>query len=149
MSDYTRFAVKPKDQIISQIAVVPIMGIMTTVIGIICTSVAAQLYPDRGLLWEPYALLRAIQEEGGSGARAAVFFACKYKYPVTTALTEVAEPDDLAFSFLIAQFGINIAGNAISGGIDLASMFPKYINLRRGAYIVRLLGINSVVRTRC
>jgi NCS1 family nucleobase:cation symporter-1 len=62
------------------------MGIMTTVIGIICTSVAAQLYPDRGLLWEPYALLRAIQEEGGSGARAAVFFACKYKYPVTTVL---------------------------------------------------------------
>jgi NCS1 family nucleobase:cation symporter-1 len=42
----------------------------------------------------------------------------------------------LAFAFLIAQFGINIAGNAISGGIDLASMFPKYINLKRGAYIV-------------
>jgi NCS1 family nucleobase:cation symporter-1 len=61
----------------------------------------------------------------------------------------VAEPDDLAFSFLIAQFGINIAGNAISGGIDLASMFPKYINLRRGAYIVRSLGINSIPRVRC
>jgi cytosine/uracil/thiamine/allantoin permease len=39
-------------------------------------------------------------------------------------------------AFLFAQFGINIAGNAVSGGIDLASMFPKYINLRRGAYIV-------------
>jgi NCS1 family nucleobase:cation symporter-1 len=76
MSDYTRFAVKPKDQILSQILVVPISGVITTVIGIICTSTAAQFYPDRGLLWEPYALLRAIQEEGGAGARAAVFFAC-------------------------------------------------------------------------
>jgi len=76
MSDYTRFAVKPKDQILSQILVVPISGVITTVIGIICTSTAAQFYPDKGLLWEPYALLRAIQEEGGSGARAAVFFAC-------------------------------------------------------------------------
>ena len=46
------------------------------------------------------------------------------------------DADQVAFAFLIAQFGINIAGNAISGGIDLASMFPKYINLKRGAYIV-------------
>jgi NCS1 family nucleobase:cation symporter-1 len=76
MSDYSRFATKPKDQIISQVVIVPILGIMTTVIGIICTSTAAQFYPDRGLLWEPYALLRAIQEEGGAGGRAAVFFAC-------------------------------------------------------------------------
>jgi NCS1 family nucleobase:cation symporter-1 len=76
MSDYSRFATKPKDQIISQVVIVPILGIMTTVIGIICTSTAAQFYPNRGLLWEPYALLRAIQEEGGAGARAAVFFAC-------------------------------------------------------------------------
>jgi NCS1 family nucleobase:cation symporter-1 len=78
MSDYTRFAVKPKDQILSQILVVPISGVITTVIGIICTSTAAQFYPDRGILWEPYALLRAIQEEGGAGARAAVFFACTF-----------------------------------------------------------------------
>ena len=80
MSDYSRFATKPKDQIISQVVIVPVLGIMTTVIGIICTSTAAQFYPDRGLLWEPYALLRAIQEEGGAGARAAVFFACTSSY---------------------------------------------------------------------
>lgn len=93
MSDYTRFAVKPKDQILSQVLVVPIMGVMTTVIGIICTSVAAQFYPDRGLLWEPYALLRAIQEEGGNGARAAVFFACAYRsYPASEGRAELETP---------------------------------------------------------
>jgi len=86
MSDYSRFATKPKDQIISQIVIVPVLGIMTTVIGIICTSTAAQFYPDKGLLWEPYSLLRAIQEEGGAGARAAVFFACTFSTDSVAAL---------------------------------------------------------------
>ena len=76
MSDYTRFAVKPGDQVISQVCVVPIMGVLTCLIGVICTSAAAKFYPDQGLLWNPYSLLTAIQMEGGAGARAAVFFAC-------------------------------------------------------------------------
>jgi NCS1 family nucleobase:cation symporter-1 len=116
MSDYTRFATKPRDPVISQLCIVPIIGILTCLIGIVCTSVGAQLYPGRGLLWQPYALLQAMQEEGGRGARAGVFFA--------------------SLAFLIAQLGLNIACNAISGGIDLANLFPKYINIRRGAYIV-------------
>ncbi|ORX40323.1 NCS1 nucleoside transporter family [Kockovaella imperatae] len=121
MSDYTRFAVKPGDQVWSQIFVVPIMSILTCLIGIVCTSCAAQFYPEAGLLWTPYGLLSTIQANGGNGARAAVFFA--------------------SLAFLIAQFGINIAGNAISGGIDLASLFPRYINIRRGAYITTLMAL--------
>ena len=35
---------------------------------------------------------------------------------------------------------MQIAGNAITGGIDLATMFPKYINVRRGPYIVAIVG---------
>nr|XP_019050933.1 hypothetical protein I302_01376 [Kwoniella bestiolae CBS 10118]OCF29863.1 hypothetical protein I302_01376 [Kwoniella bestiolae CBS 10118] len=111
-SDYTRFAVHPRAQIISQVVAIPVMGVLTCLIGIICTSVAAQFYPDEGLLWAPYDLLAAVQKHGGAGARAGVFFA--------------------SLAFLFAQFGINIAGNAVSGGIDLASLFPKWINIRRG-----------------
>jgi nucleobase:cation symporter-1, NCS1 family len=29
----------------------------------------------------------------------------------------------------------NIVGNAVAGGIDLAGTVPKYINIRRGAFI--------------
>lgn len=54
LQDYTRFAVKPTDQIYSQLLVVPIMGTLTALIGIIVTSCAAQFYPDEGLLWAPY-----------------------------------------------------------------------------------------------
>ena len=77
MSDYTRFAVKPGDQVLSQVVIVPVMGTLTCLIGIICTSIAVEFYPNEGLLWQPYALLTAIQKYGGPGARAAVFFACE------------------------------------------------------------------------
>ncbi|WVQ63452.1 uncharacterized protein L199_001605 [Kwoniella botswanensis] len=120
-SDYTRFAVHPRAQIISQVVVIPVMGVLTCLIGIICTSVAAQFYPEEGLLWAPYDLLAAVQKNGGRGARAGVFFA--------------------SLAFLFAQFGINIAGNAISGGIDLASLFPKWVNIRRGAYFTTLMAL--------
>ncbi|CAD6582650.1 MAG: hypothetical protein CYPHOPRED_002088, partial [Cyphobasidiales sp. Tagirdzhanova-0007] len=35
----------------------------------------------------------------------------------------------------------NVAGNAISGGIDLSGLFPQYINIRRGAYITAAVGL--------
>lgn len=76
-SDYTRFARRPRDQIISQIAIVPMGTIINALIGIIVTSWAAQLYPDEGLLWQPYDLFKVIQKASGnsSRARAAIAFA--------------------------------------------------------------------------
>lgn len=69
----------------------------------------------------PYKLMEVIQRrEDTHGARAACFF--------------------LALSFFLSQLCVNIAGNAITGGIDLATLFPKYINVRRGPYIVAVIG---------
>ncbi|KAK7445174.1 hypothetical protein VKT23_009605 [Stygiomarasmius scandens] len=120
-SDYSRFARKPGDQIMSQIICVPIMSILTALVGIICTSCAAGFFPDEDLLWEPYNLLIAIQTHGGNGARAAVFFA--------------------GCAFVVSQWGINISGNGVSGGIDLSGVFPKYINIKRGAFITACVGL--------
>ncbi|KAF5374308.1 hypothetical protein D9758_004634 [Tetrapyrgos nigripes] len=120
-SDYTRFARKPGDQIMSQIICVPIMSILTALVGVICTSCAAGFYPDEELLWQPYDLLIAIQTHGGNGARAATFFA--------------------GCAFVISQWGINISGNGVSGGIDLSGLFPKYINIRRGAFLTACAGL--------
>lgn len=47
----------------------------------------------------------------------------------------------LAFAFIIAQLSINVPGNVLAGGLDVASLFPKYINLRRGAYILAALSV--------
>jgi len=120
-SDYSRFARKPGDQIWSQLVAVPISATMTALIGIICTSCAAGFYPDEPLLWQPYALLTAIQTHGGAGARAVAFFG--------------------GCAFIVSQFGINVSGNAISGGIDLSGLFPRFINIRRGAYITACIGL--------
>jgi len=53
--------------------------------------------------------------QGSSGARAGVFF--------------------LALAFTFAILFQNVCGNAVAGGIDLAGIFPRYIDIRRGAII--------------
>ncbi|RPD58302.1 NCS1 nucleoside transporter family [Lentinus tigrinus ALCF2SS1-7] len=120
-SDYTRFAAYPSAQIISQLVIVPLSSVIIALVGVIVTSCAAGFYPDDGLLWAPYDLLPVIQARGGPGARAACFFA--------------------GCAFVISQFGINIPGNAISGGIDLSGLLPKYINIKRGAFVTAALGL--------
>jgi NCS1 family nucleobase:cation symporter-1 len=120
-SDYARYARKPKDQYLAQLIMVPLGSILTALIGIICTSCAAQLYPEtKKLLWQPYAFLSAIQQynNNASGARAGVAFA--------------------AIAFAVSQFGIVVASNAVVAGIDLAAFFPRYFNIRRGGYLTVL-----------
>jgi nucleobase:cation symporter-1, NCS1 family len=66
----------------------------------------------------------AIQDTHGSRGRAAAFF--------------------LGIVFIISQLSINVVGNVLAGGLDVASVLPKYINLRRGAYVLALLSIAPV-----
>ncbi|KAF8996094.1 hypothetical protein BDZ89DRAFT_1084353 [Hymenopellis radicata] len=69
------------------------------------------------IYWNPPDLLMRMMEngQGSSKARAGVFF--------------------LAVGFALTSGFENICGNAVAGGVDLAGMFPKYINIRRGAII--------------
>jgi len=41
---------------------------------------------------------------------------------------------------MIAQIGVNVSANVISVSNDMASLFPKYINLRRAAIIATIIG---------
>jgi nucleobase:cation symporter-1, NCS1 family len=115
-SDYTRYARRPGDQILAQLVMVPLGTILVACIGIVCTSCAAQLYPEATkLLWQPYAFLSAIQKyEDNSGARAGVAFA--------------------GLAFIFSQHGIVVASNGVVAGIDLAALLPRWFTIRRGAY---------------
>lgn len=42
---------------------------------------------------------------------------------------------------VICQLAINTIDNAFSAGMDLAGLLPKYLNIRRGAYISLILSI--------
>lgn len=72
-------------------------------------------------LWDPSKLFRAIQDEHGAGGRAAVFF--------------------LALVMIVSQLSINVVGNVLAGGLDIAALFPKFVNLRRGAYVIAICSV--------
>lgn len=127
-SDYTRFARRPRDQVLAQLVMVPLGTIVVALIGIVCTSCAAQIFPEfeGTLLWEPYRLLDALQlhYNDSPGSRAAVFFA--------------------GFAFMVAQFGMVVANNGVAGGLDIASILPRYFTLRRGMLL--LVAISFIVQ---
>lgn len=45
------------------------------------------------------------------------------------------------FGSFVSTLGLNAIDNAVSGGIDLVAIAPKYINIRRGAYIIMIISI--------
>lgn len=117
--DFTRFAVKPKDALWSQLITIPTGFAMTSFIGIIVSSSSAVLYGEP--VWDPLDLLSRILDEGGSKNRAGVFF--------------------ISTAFALAQLGTNIAANSVSAGTDMTALWPRYINIRRGGYVCAAVGL--------
>ncbi|KAF9050257.1 NCS1 nucleoside transporter family [Panaeolus papilionaceus] len=120
-SDFSRYAVQPGDQMWGQIFIIPVCLFGSNILGIITTSCARGLYPEEPLLWKLYDLLEAIQMHEGKGARAAVFFA--------------------AFAFFLSQLCVNVVACGVVGGMDLAALLPRFIDIRRGSFIIAIIGI--------
>jgi NCS1 family nucleobase:cation symporter-1 len=92
-----------------------VAGILVSLIGLVTAAAAQKIYGE--VYWNPPDLLLRMMENGNasSKARAGVFF--------------------LAAGFAFTAMFENICGNTVAGGIDLAGLFPRYINIRRGAII--------------
>jgi len=118
-NDYSRFARRPKDAILGQMLSFPFYAIACSIIGILVTAATQNRFG--GPLWNLPDIFSALIAKGGSKERVAAFFA--------------------GAAMVISQIGVNVAGNALSGGFDFAATFPKYINIRRGAYLTALLSI--------
>ncbi|KAJ7912722.1 permease for cytosine/purines, uracil, thiamine, allantoin-domain-containing protein [Mycena leptocephala] len=91
----------------------PFCIILCATVGIVVTSCGEQIFGV--LIWEPFALLAQIQEF--------YFFA--------------------GLGCVCAQLGISIVLNSVSAGMDLAGLAPRYMNIRRGAYLLAALGLIS------
>lgn len=117
--DYARFAKKPSSGIWSQLlGFFP--GWLSNVFGTLTIAATQKRYGSE--LWSVASLLVAVQDANpDSKTRAAVFFA--------------------ALPFALSQISINVIGNTFSGGTDMSSLVPKYINIRRGQIITALLGL--------
>jgi cytosine/uracil/thiamine/allantoin permease len=93
---------------------------VTAICGILITSAAEKIYGT--YLWNPFELVLTIQQESlTAGARAGTFFA--------------------GLGFLSSQLALCIILNCVNAGMDLAVLCPKWINIRRGSYLVSVIAI--------
>ncbi|RYP70491.1 hypothetical protein DL771_005428 [Monosporascus sp. 5C6A] len=104
----------------------PLYAILSSLVSTLVTA-ATQHRFGGGAVWDPPTLFVRLmaqaqqQDEGGRGTRAACFFA--------------------GLGLTVNQLGLNVTANALAGGFDLAVAFPRFINIRRGAYLTALLSI--------
>ncbi|KAF2831321.1 hypothetical protein CC86DRAFT_137727 [Ophiobolus disseminans] len=114
-SDFSRYAKGRRHYVIGTISSCVVTGVLVSLIGLVTAAAGQKIYGE--VYWNPPDLLMRMMENGNgsSKARAGVFF--------------------LAAGFAFTAMFENICGNAIAGGIDLAGLFPRYINIRRGAII--------------
>lgn len=117
-SDFSRFASSEKKMYAGIISSVMLTGTFVPLAGLVCASATAQLYGHP--YWLPTDIvLKWLEKDYSAGCRAAAFF--------------------LGFAFASSQLMFNVMANGVAGGMDLSGVFPKYINIRRGAIITALL----------
>ncbi|KAI0031376.1 permease for cytosine/purines, uracil, thiamine, allantoin-domain-containing protein [Vararia minispora EC-137] len=114
-SDFSRYGKSVRGYMGGTFACLLVTGTLVSFVGLVVTAACQNIYGE--IYWNPPDLLMRMMDsgKGSSASRAGVFF--------------------LALGFAITSGFENICGNAVAGGIDLSGMFPKYINIRRGALI--------------
>ncbi|KAF7556446.1 hypothetical protein G7Z17_g1424 [Cylindrodendrum hubeiense] len=101
----------------SQIMVRPSASL--TGLGISTTSAVKEMYGEA--IWNPISLLEFLQKNDYSATtRAGTFFA--------------------GTGFFVSQMSVNLVQNSIACGMDLASLWPKYIDVTRGSLIMCFVG---------
>lgn len=110
--DFSRFAKTPNSSLWPQLFAIPFFFAITCLIGIIVTSAGYTLYGVN--YWSPLDVLtQFLNTTFTRGTRAGVFL--------------------ISFVFALAQLGTNISANSLACGTDMTAIFPRYINIRRGA----------------
>ena len=118
--DYSRFARRPGDQIFGQWFSIIIFGTILPLFGCLASSATQGIWGEA--IWNPPNIVqRWLDDDYNAKSRAAAFFA--------------------GCGLVVCQLAINSIDNAFSAGMDMAGLLPKYINIRRGAFIGLILSI--------
>ncbi|KAF4971310.1 hypothetical protein FSARC_1829 [Fusarium sarcochroum] len=114
-SDFSRYSNSKTAFVIGTVACQWLVGIFVSFGGLVTTAACQIIYGE--IWWNPPDLMMVMMDygNGSSASRAGVFF--------------------LGLAFTFAILFQNVCGNAVAGGIDLAGVFPTYIDIRRGAII--------------
>ncbi|GAA5831919.1 hypothetical protein JCM3766R1_000156 [Sporobolomyces carnicolor] len=121
ISDMSRYSKKPSSAAL-QIAIIPSLWTLCAILGSISANMTTVIPIYEGkAIFQPFDII----ENGGwldsHGGRAAAFFC--------------------SAAWAIGNMTTNITANSISAANDLATLFPKYINIRRGQMIVLVVGV--------
>lgn len=120
VSDYSRFARKPGDQVFGQCFSITIIGTILPLFGCLTSSATQQIYGET--IWNPpNIVLKWLDTDYNAKSRAAAFFA--------------------GVGLCASQLAINTIDNHFSTGMDLSGVMPRYINIRRGGYIGLVISI--------
>lgn len=111
MPDLTRYGANPQVSY-WQMLFIPLVYWTFSFIGIVVASAGQEIYGK--LYWDPTQIV-ALWEN-----RAAAFFC--------------------ALAFGLATLGTNISTNSIAASNDFAFLAPKWLNIRRGAFLTAILG---------
>jgi NCS1 family nucleobase:cation symporter-1 len=118
-SDFTRFARKQGVQVPGMLFSLFIPGMIVPLFGILTASASMAIY-DSEPYWNPLTLISQwMLDDYSLSARTAAFIC--------------------GLGFVISQIAENILGNGYAAGMDLAGLFPKYINIRRGCILAAIL----------
>ncbi|KAJ7247733.1 NCS1 nucleoside transporter family [Mycena rebaudengoi] len=111
--DFTRYAKSPRVVVWATIFSLSIPLTFCAILGVVVTSAVQVIYGVS--TWNP------LQVTELWSSRAAQFFA--------------------GFCWALTAIGSNISANSTAVGNDLAILFPRYINVRRGQYICALVSL--------
>ncbi|OAA54613.1 Permease, cytosine/purines, uracil, thiamine, allantoin [Niveomyces insectorum RCEF 264] len=124
-TDFSRFARRPRNQIWGQAFGVLCFGLIVPVFGVLGTSAAGQLYGDVTELglWNPPNIVQLWLDTQyhNPALRAAAFFT--------------------SVGLLLNILALNSVENGVSGGMDFAGLWPRYINIRRGSYLIAIVSV--------
>ncbi|OTA68393.1 putative uracil permease [Hypoxylon sp. EC38] len=114
ISDFTRYIREPRNTFY-QAVFFPFICVFVSGLGVISASATNALYGE--YIWDPLVLA---SKWTTPRARAAAFYC--------------------GLAWMVAQIGVNVSANVISASNDLASLFPKYINIHRAAILCTVVG---------
>ncbi|EXJ83331.1 hypothetical protein A1O1_06952 [Capronia coronata CBS 617.96] len=98
----------------------PIALTTCAMFGVFVTSAVRHMYGE--IIWQPITLLLHIQDTDYSpGARAGTFFG--------------------GMGWFLSQLAINVSSNSVAAGMDLTAILPRYLNARRGGWLLACIGI--------
>ena len=119
-ADFSRFMRKQGQQVPGTIISTLILpGIVVPLFGILTASATMSLYGGQPIWNPPMLIIQWTTNDYSATSRAAGFFC--------------------GLGFVLGQFAENIASNGYAAGMDLAGLFPKWIDIRRGSIIAALL----------